>query len=173
MRLGIGKERKGFLPLSAAELPPSFQGAPPACEIVPELNAFLLQRAKGFERVSNKLEVDLRPTLGAVEAGRGERPCFPYVMLVVEGDSGQIVGHETLLPLPTVDEVRTHAAQALLDALSTHEIRPSEIFVRTEDLACLFRQLCDGLDIPLTVRPSLPNTEAAFAAMSQFMDDRS
>lgn len=137
-------------------------------EIVSELNAFFLERVAGFPTVENKFEVELRASLDPVQERPGQRPYFPWIMLVVEASSGFIAGHELLAPVPTLDAVFSQAAQTLLDVLAKHEIRPDEIFVRTERLAALFRQVCQRLGTTLTVRPSLPRAEDVYTSLLRF-----
>ena len=137
-------------------------------EIVPELSRSLLERAAGFPAVDNKLEVELRSTQEPIQERKGERPCFAWVMLVVEASSGFIVGQGLLMPVPTLDAVYAQAAQTFLEALANHEIRPSEVFVRTGRLAALFRHVCERLGTTLTVQPSLPRAEDAFTSLLQF-----
>ena len=143
---------------------------PPPREIAPELDAFLLERAAGFPSVENKLEVELRASRSPIEERKGQRPYFPWIMLIVEAESGHIVGHELLAPVPTLDAVYSRAPQALLEALAKHEIRPGEIYVRTERLAALFRPVCAKMGTRLTVRPSLPRADAAFSSFLRFQD---
>lgn len=141
---------------------------PPPPDIVPEVNEFLLQRAARFPTVENTLEVDLRPTPEPVQERKGQRPYFPWIMLVVESSQGVIVGHELLVPVPTLDAVYSRAAGALLDVLAGQEIRPAEVFVRSERVAALFQAVCEKLGTRLTVRPSLPRAEDAFTSLLRF-----
>ncbi|MBN2448991.1 MAG: hypothetical protein JXR77_01295 [Lentisphaeria bacterium] len=143
---------------------------PASPEIVPEGNEFLLQRAVRFPAVENTLEVDLRPAPSPVQERKGQRPYFPWIMLVVESGQGFIVGHEMLVPVPTLDAVYSRAAGALLDVLASQQIRPAEILVRSERVAALFRAVCGKLDTRLTVRPSLPRAEDAFTSLLRFFD---
>jgi len=145
---------------------------PASPEIVPEVNDLLLERAARFPAVENTLEVELRPTPEPVQERKGQRPYFPWIMLVVESSEGFIVGHELLAPLPTLDAVYSRAGGALLEVLASQEIRPAEVFVRTERVAALFRAVCGKLGAKLTVRPSLPRAEDAFTSLLRFYDGR-
>lgn len=77
-----------------------------------------------------------------------------------------------MAPLPTLDAVHSRAAGALLDVLANQEIRPPEVFVRTERVADLLRAVCGKLGTRLTVRPSLPRAEEAFTSLLRFHGER-
>jgi hypothetical protein len=142
--------------------------SPPAPEFEPDLNEFLLERVAGFATVRATLEVGLRAGPGAVQERQGQRPFFPWVMLVVDPNGGRVVGHDVLSPVPTMDAVYCGAAGVLLDILSEQQARPQEIRVRNERVAVLFRGLCRRLGIRLTVRPHLPQLEQALESMVRF-----
>ncbi|HQL87287.1 MAG: hypothetical protein GX574_16380 [Lentisphaerae bacterium] len=136
-------------------------------EIIPELDEKLLEHTKCLPIAKNKIEVDIRLMPDPVQERSGERPFFPFIMLAVEQASGFIVGHEVMRPKPTLDAVYQRAAGELLGMLAKQEERPGKIYVRTEKMASLLRSLCEKLDIRLTVRTPLRQTERAFALMER------
>ena len=172
----LGMERNTFLVRTPVVVPGAVQweekmvgiGRPPPREIEPEIDASLLERATDFPTVENKLEVELRASMSPVQDRKGQRPYFPWIMLVVEASSGYVVGTELLAPRPALDAVYGRAAGALLETLEKIEVRPAEVLVRTERVAALFRHVCGELGITLTVRPSLPRAEDAFTSLMRF-----
>jgi hypothetical protein len=134
-----------------------------------EIDLALLKRAASFPRVENRIEVDVRSTQSPVQDAPGKRPYFPYIVLVVEASLGHILGQELLSPVPTLAAVHGKAPQVLLATLAQHEVRPSAVLVRSERLATTFRGVCDALDIPVTVQPTLPGAEEALTSIRRFL----
>ena len=138
--------------------------------VVSTLEGDLLERAVRFPVVNRRLEIEVRPLIRPVQERPGQRPFFLYVVLAVDSKSGMVCHYATLRPRPTLDAAYGEAAEGLLEALAQEGVLPKEVRVRSEGVAALFRGLCDGLGIALTVTPSVPRAAEAFAAMASFLD---
>lgn len=94
------------------------------------------------------LEVDLF-WLPAPIGERGQRPYYPYVLLVVDSREGFILGQELLPPFPSLEAMWGQAPLKLVELLARVGVRPKEIKVRSERLQVLFDLLVADLGFKL------------------------
>jgi hypothetical protein len=108
-----------------------------------------------------ELEVAMLPTPVAEQK---ERPYFPYALLVVDANSGAIIGMEMMQPLPSVTEMRAAVPQRVAALLAKLPVLPNQFHVRAEWLAAALQPLAPlGVQIKQTRR--LPGAQAALDYM--------
>lgn len=114
------------------------------------------------------LEVDLFLMPTPIQEGKDARPYFPYNLMIVEAQSGMILGADLLAPQPTLDAVWSEAPMAFAKALQRLKSLPVEVTVRQERVYHLLEPVTTELGIRLTQRPWLPALDQAKAAFEQW-----
>ena len=103
--------------------------------------------------------------ISPVEEKWGKRPYFPFALLIVDADSGMILSHDLLSPLPSLDDMYRKVPQKVIDLLLSNNMLPYEIHTQSHVLTTLLSPLFKELDTPVLERPSLPMVNEAKAAM--------
>jgi hypothetical protein len=140
----------------------------PAVTIQFAMDLGLLAAVKKLPRVQNNLEIDLflMPT---PIYDRGERPYFPFNLLVGESKSGVILGTELLQPLPSVEAMWAKVPLHLVRLLSQIGVIPAAIHVSSPLLMQLLPVLSQELGVHLKERKQLPMLDSAKREMMQMM----
>jgi hypothetical protein len=99
---------------------------------------------------------------------RGERPRFSYNLMLVEAQSGMVLGGELLQPEPSVEEMWGQIPVNVVYLLSRHGMVPQEVRVRSELLLQLLQPLAEELRFKLKRSDRLPGLDAA----KEFLLDR-
>lgn len=99
----------------------------------------------------------------AFQDSRRDRPYFPTVVLVVDGDSSFVVGTNMLGKGPSALEQQEVLVDALEDALAM----PSEIVADSANTARLVESITDALEIQLSVGPTPMLDEAKASLIDQ------
>jgi hypothetical protein len=97
-----------------------------------------------------------------------ERPYFPYSILCADHESGFILG--TALAEPSAWE--TEFPPCILDCIEDHNLLPSAIGVRKEELRDLFEPLASRLDIEVQLIRKLPAIDQARRALLKHFKNR-
>ncbi|MBI4489359.1 MAG: hypothetical protein HY694_09765 [Deltaproteobacteria bacterium] len=97
-----------------------------------------------------------------------ERPYFPYSILCADHDSGSILG--TALAEPS--DWETEFSSCILDCIEEHDLLPSALWVRKEELRELFEPLASRLDIEVQLIRKLPAIDRARRAMLKYFKNR-
>ena len=139
--------------------------APVLHKISLDLDMAAYEVLQDVPRVGNSVEIDLVMLLSPVEGRRGKRPYFPFTLLIVDADSGMILSHDLLSPLPSLDDMYRKVPQKVIDLLLSNNMLPYEIHTQSHVLTTLLSPLFEELDTPVVERPSLPMVNEAKAAM--------
>ncbi|NHZ71869.1 MAG: hypothetical protein GWP17_02135, partial [Aquificales bacterium] len=138
----------------------------PENHIIPvDIDAEAFEALQDVVRVGNSVEIDLFMTMMPVEEGRGKRPYFPFALLIVDADSGMVLSHDVLSPLPTIDDMYSEVPQKVIDLLLGNNILPYEIYTQSPMLTAVLSPLFNDLDTPVVERPFLPMLNEAKEAM--------
>jgi hypothetical protein len=141
-------------------LPPEPASIPIAMD-VPTLKALM---AAPMSRVCLEMDLFLMP----IRIGeRGERPQFAYMLLVVESESGMVLGSEMLGPDPTLNEMYGALPLNVVHLLAQIGIVPQEIKVRSPMLFQLLQTLTADLKFHLTPSHHLPMLDQAREFITQ------
>jgi len=113
------------------------------------------------------LEVDLAMMLSPVMDRDPEY--FPFVLLLVEKDTGYIIHFELLTPHPSVDEMVAGSGRKLLKSMIDKNIHPQEIQIRSSRLQPVLNKSLTGTSVHLEVRWKLPAVDEAMASLMDFL----
>jgi hypothetical protein len=116
------------------------------------------------------LEADLFTLTTFIKDEDDERPYLPYHLMVVEADTGFIVGGELLLAKPSLDAVWEQVGHKMLDAIERIGGLPYRIAVRSERLQGLLVPITAGLGIRLQPADRLPALDEAREALEEWLD---
>ncbi len=120
-------------------------------------------------RASFTLEADLFTLPTFIKEKDDPWPYLPYVLLVVEAESGLIVGHELMIAQPSLEVVWRQTQASLLDTLSRLQNLPNRLAIRDERLFNLLMPLAAGLGIQLERARRLPALDEARAVFEHRM----
>lgn len=99
----------------------------------------------------------------------GERPFFPYMLVIVDGEQGTILGQEIFQPKPSPEDMWTKVPNAALEQLAVLKTVPKEIKVTTDLLEGLLYFLTEELDIKIKFDPRLPAIAAVKKHLMEFL----
>ena len=105
------------------------------------------------------LEVDFFMLFASVR-DQGDRPYFPHMLMMVDAESGMILGSELLAPFPSQEAMWGSVPENLADQLLGMELRPEKISVDSDLLFSLLAPLSEQVGFGLELEPSLPSLEA-------------
>ncbi|MGC9333966.1 MAG: DUF7309 domain-containing protein [Anaerolineae bacterium] len=134
---------------------------PPEPEPIPiiiDVQAF--ERVRQLPRGEHALEMDLFLFPAPIRE-KGARPYFPYLLLVVENQSGLILGNELLTPEPGLAEMWGSVPMKVVHQLARMKVLPQAIKVRSFRLLALLKLLEEELDIEVKATSILPNLDQA------------
>jgi len=112
------------------------------------------------------LEADLFALPTFIQNEPNTRPYIPYTLMVVESESGFIVGTELMIAEPSLDAVWEQTATKFLDILAKVEALPFRLAVSNERLQSILMPIAAGLGIRLQAADELPALDEARAALS-------
>jgi hypothetical protein len=130
----------------------------PPAESIPlmmPMDTDLLDHVRNIPTQRIKLEMDLFMMHSTVREGKGTRPFFPQMLLVVDVQSGAILGMEMLAPEPTLESIWERVPLKTLELFARAGIHPSIIYVNEGPLTELLQRLTDELGCRLMVRRNL------------------
>lgn len=128
----------------------------------------LLAAVKALPHVQNTLEVDLFLMPTPIHE-RGERPYFPFNLLVGESKSGVILGTELLQPLPSLEAMWANVPLHIVRLLSQIGVIPAALHISSPLLMQLLSPLQDELDLQVKTKKRLPMLDNAKMEMMQMM----
>ena len=135
---------------AAVDVPPL--DAPP---IEVEMEASKMEALGRLPMRQAHLELDFFMIPASIQ-DRGDRPYFPHMLVMVDAESGMVVGTELLTPFPSQEAMWGSVPENLTDQLLRMELRPQEISVDSDLLFALLEPLAEGAGFGLDLAPSLP-----------------
>jgi hypothetical protein len=141
---------------------------PVSMPLTPKVDRALLNYINSCPRVSNTFDVGLMMLLGASVGDRGQRGFFPFNLMVVESQSGFIVGAKMLAPEPTLTEMWSGVPQAFLEILSQHDIVPETIYTDSPKVYETLQGVAAKLNFEVILTPDVPALREAMAALARF-----
>jgi hypothetical protein len=115
-------------------------------------------------RGEHSLEVELFVVPVRIQE-RGARPYLPHMLLMVESESGMILGSELLAPEPGLVEMWGTVPMKVVQQLARMGILPREIKVRSFQLLALLKLLEEELDVEVKASPRLASLDQAKEAL--------
>lgn len=122
-----------------------------------------------LQMVKAMVEVDLFMINATIQETRGDRPFLPYTLLVVDSQSGMILGSDLAVADPDLDAAWLEAQNSVLKVFKRMGGIPWRIVVRDEWQADLFAHIAHHLGIELYVSARLPALDEARFAFEQRM----
>jgi hypothetical protein len=146
-----------------------FLPVPPLLEesISSTVSKQLIADALRLPRSKAVLELDFF-MLTVKVAGKADRPYFPYVLLGVDEETGVIICHELLVPLPSLTAMHGQVPETLLRCLTGVKQAPSAVKVRSENLYEQLEPLAEKLKLKIQLCRSLPKLEIARQSFGEF-----
>ncbi|MBI4523553.1 MAG: hypothetical protein HY695_07055 [Deltaproteobacteria bacterium] len=130
------------------------------------LDEVRLQRIKNAGKAHHGIwEVDSFYMPTPVEAE--ERPYFPYSILCADYETGLILG----TALAEVSDWETKFPPCILDCMEDHDLLPSVLWVRKEELRAFFEPLTSRLDIEVQLIRKLPAVDRARRAFLKHFEN--
>ncbi len=120
--------------------------APPEDEFIElYMDMQTFEAAKKLSPGRLRLETDLILVPTPIQEERGERPYFPYILLVVESDSGFVVGTELLRPEPSLSEMWGYVPGVMAQVILKLGAIPTEVRVSSDLMQALVGSLGESL----------------------------
>jgi hypothetical protein len=143
---------------------------PPRQHMPPAIDTERLTAMRGkFPRQKWILQADLSLMGIYIKEKDQPRPYLPYILLVVDADSGMIFGNELLVAEPSLDAMLGEAQARFLNILTRLQGLPYRIDVRDERLHSLLVPIAAGLGVQLRISRRLPALDAARRALETRM----
>jgi hypothetical protein len=99
---------------------------------------------------------------------KGERPFFPFMLLMVDAPNDFILGVEFIAPLPSLEIMWGTIAEKVCQCLIRAKVVPSELVVRRKLLMGLLDPLARQTGIQLSLAKRLPAIEKVVRTMPRF-----
>lgn len=134
----------------------------------------VFEKLKNAPRVGNSVEIDAFMLMAPVEGMRGERPFFPFSLLIADADSGMILEQDLLSPLPTMEHMYGAVPQKVMNMLLKLNVLPHEIHTQSPVITAVLSSAMDGLGVPVVEQSFLPmidEAKTALMAMMGLMDE--
>jgi hypothetical protein len=142
------------------EVPP-----PEPVSIQIEMNSEALESLESLPQSGHEFEMDLFMFPAPIQGEKGDRPVFPYMLLVVDAGSGMVVGTELLEPVPSLEAMWGSVPLAVTRQLAGLGIRPERLTVGSELLFGLLQPLAESSRFELERSPFLPALHEAREAL--------
>ena len=113
------------------------------------------------------LEIDLIRTFSPI-AEKNKRPYYGYLMLLVDENSGMILGQELMVPLPDLNTMRSHTPQLVLDLLLKINLKPDSILMCPGVFSDLTEPVFKEVGIPVVLRRFLAGIDEFRAGLKAF-----
>ncbi len=124
----------------------------------------------GVRRTKLNAEMELALMLSPVnDVPRGEPPYFPFLLVLVDSDRGNVLGVELLSTVDGIDAALVRLPEAITRVIRQGGVVPSSIGVRHPVLLSAMEAYGRLHGIECVPRPFLPTVAEALASLRQFM----
>jgi len=130
-----------------------------------EVDVDMHEALQNVPRVGNSVEIDLFMMMTPVDDKRDKRPFFPFALVIVDAESGQVLSHDILSPLPSMQNMYSEVPQKVIDLLLGNNFLPHKIATQTRTITAILSDIFEELDVPVVERPFLPMINELKAAM--------
>ena len=139
----------------------------PASKPRHELSAETMAALNKLPRADRAIEIELQMTPFPSAEKKGERPVFPYMLLIADEQSGMLLGMELLEPRPSLESLFARIPQVLADKFTEAGAIPQRLRVRSDRVADLLEPLAEQLHIHLRQSEHLKAIDGAMGFLSQ------
>lgn len=141
---------------AAVEVPP-----PEPEPIQIQMDTATLQSLQSLPQAGYDLQMDLFMFPTPVQESKDQRPILPYMVLIVEAESGVVVGTEFLTADPSLEEMWGTVPAKVADQLLGLETKPAGVTVNSGLLLQLLQPLAETAGFELGWAYSMPALEEA------------
>lgn len=128
-----------------------------------QYNHGLVERIDRIPQSDHVLEVDM-PVMPSPVPDRVP-PYFPFILLVLDKESGYIMHFEMLTPHPSALEMYGRCGNVLVEALLKAKIHPRTILVKSPRLFEVFDSVLEHTNIRIDFKSSLPMVKEAYMSL--------
>ncbi|MBM3236075.1 hypothetical protein FJZ31_07215 [Candidatus Poribacteria bacterium] len=142
---------------------------PPEAKLIPiKIDVDALAAVEKLPQVRQRFEMDcfILPTR---IAEKDTRPFFPYMLLLIESNSGMILSTELLQPHPSLEVMWGSVPMTLVSQFARFGVLPSQISVRSPLLIQLLQPLAEALGFELKATPVLRSLDQARESLRQVL----
>jgi len=136
----------------------------------PKMNGDALRQLKSMKPGNVVIEADFFMMNHPTQNKRGERPFFPFMLILVEQDSGFILASEILTPLPTIESMWEEIPRVVVEKLAGG-FAPGEIQVKNEALHQLLQTVAKEAGFAVRKAPRLRAIELVRREMKSFLGE--
>lgn len=129
-------------------------------EIHFKIDTTLLEELRGVSHRSADLEIDFF-MLPVFIGERGARPACAYNLMIVDGGSGMILGHELLQCEPSLEEMHGRIPHIIMQRLAGLDVLPEQVWVRSDLLYVMMDFLGQKLGFEVHYTEDLPALDEA------------
>lgn len=135
------------------------------------MNHDALENIKKLPDSDTTVDVDFFMIPAPVQ-DKQSKPYFPYMLLIVEDDSGMILGvTELMAPLPSINAMIGEIPKKFVETLVSADLRPKTVRVRPGILEDLLDTLVDDLGFVLKTETNMENLDQAKDALIKKFTD--
>lgn len=106
----------------------------------------IFEKIKQLPRKEISIEMDIFISAKAIKE-KGEKPYYPYFLMLLESEKGMIVGHDLIPPLPDLSSMWRKMPSLIAEKLIKISFLPVQIVVTSKDLYRCLIYLNDLLNI--------------------------
>jgi len=146
--------------------------SPPATP-PPPLPSFNREQAAALRarlpRTRMTVQIDLFPLGVSIRERRGVRPYLAYTLLVVDAESGLVLGSDVMTAQPSLQEMWSTVPTKVMGIFAGSQMLPARIATASSRLEEYLAPLAAEWNCPIKTFRRLPALEAARTALEQFM----
>ena len=128
-----------------------------------------LSEAKALPLVERVIELELMMMPMPVKEKKDERPIFPYLLMIADGQSGMLLGNEMMQASPSLKAMYGQVPGKLVGTFLRMRGVPRFVRVRSELLADLLAPLTAELGLRVWLTDELPAIDSAMEFMGRLM----
>ena len=131
----------------------------------PTMEAFL-----NLEQAVKTVDADVFMFPGQIQEKAGERPYYAYMLMIVEPETGMVIGSELLSPFPSLEAMWGKIPETIFKAMVKVNLYPNEIRISSPRLYMVMEPVAEDIGFSLSLVEYLPALEGAKGfLMGRFM----
>lgn len=132
------------------------------------LNADQVRQCHALRKTQKGIEVDFFLMPAPIREGK-DRPFYPYMLLIVDSESGMILAQDLLTVDESVGEMWSRVPSKFVDQLKTFGFRPARLLVRPGRMEAIMRPVSEVLGIELRVNQKLRSLDPAKEGLFEYL----
>jgi hypothetical protein len=134
---------------------------PEAPPIEIKIDGPVMQAFLNLEQAVRAVEADVFMFPGQIQEKQGKRPYFAYMLMIVEPETGMVLGSELLSPFPSLEEMWGKVPETIFKAMNRVGIYPNEIRTSSSRLYMVLEPVAGDIGFTVTHAQHLPALEGA------------